>query len=47
MCSTISIGKKKLETNFLKPPFIIAETGQPHQGNLNKALKYINQLSKF
>ena len=44
MGSTISIGKKKIGDKY--PPFIIAEIGQSHQGNLNKALKYINQLSK-
>ena len=44
MSSTISIGKKKIGDKF--PPFIVAEIGQSHQGNLNKALRYINQLSK-
>ena len=44
MSSTISIGKK-IGDKF--PPFIIAEIGQSHQGNLNKALRYINQLSRL
>ena len=44
MGSTISIGKKKIGNKF--PPFIICEIGKFHQGNLNKILRYINQLSK-